>query len=67
MLIRASMLQDAKILIITPIQLFHTENTIADILELISILNLQNRVLFLDLHLNEEEYKDKGLTCHIIK
>jgi len=65
-LIRASMMKDAKILIISALQQFHTHDTIGDVLELISILKLEERVIFLDLMLNEIEYKDKGITCHII-
>lgn len=66
-MIRASMMLDAKIYIILPLQQFHTNNSIEDTLQSVCDINIQEQVIILDLVSNIEEYKLKGATCHIIE
>ncbi len=66
-MIRASMMLDAKIYIILPLQQFHTNNSIEDMMQSIEGLKIQERVTILDLLTNIEEYKHIGVTCHIIE
>jgi len=66
-MIRASMMLDAKIYIILPLQQFHTNNSIEDTVQTICDINIQEQVSVLDLISNIEEYKLKGVTCHIIE
>ena len=66
-LIRASMMRDAKIYIILPLQQFHTNNSIEDTVKSICDVNIQERVSILDLVSNIDDYKLKGVTCHIIE
>ena len=66
-MIRASMMLDAKIYIILPLQQFHTNSSIEDTLQSVCTINIQERVTILDLVSNMEEYQLKGATCHIIE
>ena len=66
-MIRASMMLDAKIYIISPLQQFHTNSSIEDMMHSIFDINIQEEVTILDLFSNIEEYKLEGVTCHIIE
>jgi len=66
-MIRASMMLDVKIYIILPLQQFHTNNSIGDMMQLIVDINVEERVTILDLYSNIEKYKRKGVPCHIIE
>ncbi len=66
-MIRASMMLDAKIYIILPLQQFHTNSSIEDMVHSICNINIQEHVIILDLVSNIEEYKLKGVSCHIIE
>jgi len=66
-MIRASMMVDAKIYVILPLQQFHTNNSIGDTVQSVCDINIQEQVAILDLVSNMEEYKLKGVTCHIIE
>jgi len=66
-MIRASMMLDAKIYIVLPLQQFHTNSSIGDMMQSIVDLNIEERTTVLDLVSNLEEYKLKGVACHIIE
>ena len=66
-MIRASMMLDAKIYIILPLQQFHTNNSIGDAVQSVCDINIQEEAIILDLVSNMDEYKVKGVTCHIIE
>ena len=64
-MIRASMMLDAKIYIVLPLQQFHTNNSIEDMMKSITDLNVEESITVLDVVSNLEEYKRKGVSCHI--
>jgi ABC-type lipoprotein export system ATPase subunit len=66
-LIRASMMQYATIIIISPLQQFFSKEPIDVLVKLILDLKLEKRVEILDLTLYENDYTDRGLLCHIVK
>jgi hypothetical protein len=66
-LIRASMMQYATIIVISPLQQFFSKEPIDVLVKLILDLKLEKRVEILDLTLYENDYTDRGLLCHIVK
>ena len=66
-IIRASMMLDAKIYIVLPLQQFHTNNSTEDMIQSIVDINIEENTTVLDLVSNLEEYHRKGVTCHIIE
>lgn len=66
-LIRASMMQYATIIVISPLQQFFSKDSITILLKLINDLELEKRVEIFDLVLYENDYENEGVPCHIIK
>jgi len=66
-LIRASMMQYATIIIISPLQQFFSKEPVDVLINVICDLKIEDSVEILDLTLYENDYADKGVECHIIK
>ena len=67
LLIRASMMLDAKIYVVLPLQQFHTNSSIGDMLQSIVDVSVEEKITILDLVSSVEDYKLKGVICHIIE
>lgn len=65
-LIRASMMRDVTIVIITPLVQYPSQAPIEQLEKIMQILAIQKRTIILDLTLYENDYNEKGLTCHTI-
>ena len=65
-LIRATMMQYATIVIITPLMQYSSIDPIADMQHMMQALEITVPVIVLDLKLYEKEYEAKGLICHTI-
>ncbi|MEA3521781.1 MAG: hypothetical protein U9R50_02270 [Campylobacterota bacterium] len=66
-LIRASMMQYATIIIISPLQQFFSKDPVETLFKLIHKLRLEQRVKIFDLSLYENDYTHKGVLCPIIE
>ena len=64
--IRATMMQYATIVIITPLMQYSSIDPIADMQHMMQALEITVPVIVLDLKLYEKEYEAKGLICHTI-
>ena len=65
-LIRASMMQNVTIVIITPLAQYQTQGSLDYLIEAMQTLKIEERTIILDLSLYKNDYKEKGLSCHII-
>jgi len=65
-LIRASMMQYATIIIVTPLMQYSSIDPIGDMQRVIHALEITVPIIILDLKLYEKEYEAKGLICHTI-
>ncbi len=66
-LIRASMMRYVTITVITPLVQYQSENSLEHLFKVLNILDVKERTIVLDLSLYENDYKDKGITCNIIR
>ncbi len=66
-LIRASMMQYATIIIISPLQQVFSKDPVHTLFKLIHDLKLEDRVKIFDLSLYENDYTHKGVLCPIIE
>ncbi|MEA3372609.1 MAG: hypothetical protein U9Q62_02845 [Campylobacterota bacterium] len=65
-LIRATMVQYAKIIITTPFVLLDDAREITFFLDLFAKLNISERVIILDMQTNRLKYEEGGSQCHIV-
>ncbi len=65
-LIRASMMKNVTIVIVTPLVQYQSQDSLDYLLRAMQILKIEKRTVILDLSLYKNDYKEKGLTCHII-
>ena len=66
-LIRASMMTNVTIVIVTPLVQYQSQNSLDYLLKAMQILKIEERTVILDLSLYKNDYKEKGLPCHIIE
>ena len=66
-LIRASMMKDVIIVVITPLVQYQAEDSLEHLYKILNILDIRERTIILDLSLYENDYTDKGIRCNIIK
>lgn len=65
-LIRASMMQSAEIVIVSPLTQYSSKDPIGDLIQVLDALEITKSVMILDIKLYEKEYEMKGFPCHII-
>jgi ABC-type lipoprotein export system ATPase subunit len=66
-LIRASMMKDVIIVVITPLVQYQAEDSLEHLYKVLDTLEIKERTIILDLSLYENDYRDKGIICNIIK